>query len=345
MNHEGSSGGTGGKGWNRVAPAHPACPALQAVFVAWLLLVAAASPALAGDRYALIVSGASGGPQYAEKYKAWRTAFVTTLRERFAYPADHVLVLAENEAGIKSPTRENVRAAFDDLRRRATKDDVVLVLLIGHGTSESDEAKFNLVGPDLSAADWAALVKPIAGRLVFVNASAGSFPFLEKLSGRGRIVLTANDSAAQQFETVFPEFFVHAFDDDAADLDKNGKVSILEAFRYASSHVKEWFEGQGRLATERPLLDDTGDGVGREADVPGPDGTLAQVTYLQPDAPIIATADSELAALLRRRAELETAIDVLRARKANMTPEQYEGELESLLLELARIDQKIRAKS
>jgi hypothetical protein len=315
------------------------------VFVALFSLVVCASTALAGDRYALIVTGASGGPQYAEKYTTWRTAFVTLLRERFAYPADHVVALAEDEAGLKPPTRETVRAAFDDLRRRVGKEDVLLVLLIGHGTSEGDEAKFNLVGPDLSAAEWAALVKPIPGRLVFVNATAGSFPFLERLSGRGRVVLTANDSAAQQFDTVFPEFFVHAFDDEAADLDKNGKVSILEAFRYASGRVKEWFAGQGRLATERPLIDDTGDGIGREADAAGPDGALAQVTYLQPDAPIITTTDTELAALLRRRAEVETALEVLRARKAAVPPEQYENELETLLLELARLDQKIRAKS
>lgn len=348
----GRKGRTGGIDWNvfgpafRGHPASPAHPAFPALLLACLFFSGAASPAAAGDRYALIVTGASGGAQYEAKYKEWRTAFATMLRERFAYPADHVVVLAEDESGgARRATRENVRAAFNDLKRRSGKDDVVLVLLIGHGSSEAEEAKFNLVGPDLTAAEWAALVKPIAGRLVFVNATSGSFPFLERLSGRGRIVLTANDSSAQQFETVFPEFFVRAFGDEGADLDKNGKVSILEAFRYASNGVKDWFESQGRLATERPLLDDTGDGVGREADVPGPDGTVAQVTYLQPDVPLITTTDTELAGLLRRRAELETALDLLKARKPTMTPEQYETALESLLLDLARVDQKIRAKS
>ena len=108
-----------------------------------------------------------------------------------------------------------------------TKDDQLLVLLIGHGTSlDGDEAKFNLVGPDLSATEWADLLKPIAGRVVFVNTTGASFPFLRKLAGRNRVVLTATDAAAQQFETVFPEFFVKAFDDPAADLDKNNRVSI-----------------------------------------------------------------------------------------------------------------------
>src|SRR5207302_1691319 len=117
-------------------------------------------------------------------------------------------------------------------------------------------------------------------------------------------------------ETVFPEFFVKAFDDPVADQDKNGKVSIWEAFSYASAAVRQWYQQKGRLATERPLLDDTGSGIGREAESPGADGTVAQVTYLQPDAPIQAPANSQLAALLKRRAALESELELLKVRKS-----------------------------
>src|SRR5262249_28105344 len=249
------------------------------------ILMATVGPAFAGERYALVVTGASGGPQYAKQYDAWRTSFVNLLRDSWNYPDDHVVVLAEKEGdGVAQSTRENVRRVLADLRTKATKDDVLLVLLIGHGASaNSDEAKFNLVGPDLSAAEWADLLRPIAARLVFVDTASGSFPFLERLAGRGRIVITANDSAAQQFETVFPGFFIKAFDDDSADLDKNGKVSVWEAFVYASDGVRRWFETKGQLATERALLDDNGDAQGREADGKGADNLLAQVTYVQPD--------------------------------------------------------------
>lgn len=320
---------------------------LRVFVVVFLVIIASASSALAGERYALIITGASGGPQFAKKYDAWRVSFITTLRSTFDYPADHVLVLAEEEgAGVKRATRDNVRAALADLRRRAAKDDVVLVLLIGHGTvADREDAKFNLVGPDLTADEWVDLVKPIAGRLVFVNTTSGSFPFIHKLSGRNRIVLTANDSAAQQFETVFPDYFLKAFGDPAADLDKNGKVSIWEAFSYASAGVRGWFEARGQLATERPLLDDTGNGAGREANTPGPDGPVAQVTYLQPEAVIPATGDAELASLLRRRAELESDLELIRARKPTLAPDEYELTLEKLLLELARLDRQIRSKT
>src|SRR5207248_11662678 len=193
----------------------------------------------------------------------------------------------------RKATREQVRRALTDMRARMTKDDQLLVLLIGHGTSlDGDEAKFNLVGPDMSASEWADLLKPIPGRIVFVNTTAASFPFLRRLAGRGRIVLTATDSAAQQFETVFAEYFVKAFDDPAANFDKNGRVSIWEAFTYASAAVRQSFEQKGQLPTERPLLDDTGAGVGREAQNPGTDGAVARVTYLEPDAPLALPADA-----------------------------------------------------
>ena len=165
-----------------------------------------ASSAHAGERYALIVTGAAGGEAYEQKYLKWRVAFAATLREKFHYAPERMVVLAESESdGVQKATRENVQRAFLDLRKRLNKDDQLLVLLIGHGTSlDGEEAKFNLVGPDLTATEWADLIKPIPGRVIFVNTTGASFPFLRRMAGRGRVVLTATDSAAQQFETIFP---------------------------------------------------------------------------------------------------------------------------------------------
>jgi hypothetical protein len=316
--------------------------------VACLLLTA--SPLAAADRYAVVVTGASGGMPYSKKYDAWRDRFVATLQTKLGYPQDHVVVLAEEAVPpLRRATRDDTRAVFQDLAMRVAKDDVLLVLLIGHGTSGDEGARFNLVGPDLTAAEWAALVKPIAGRVVFVNAGSGSFEFLEALAGRGRIVLTAADSAAQQYETIFPEFFIEAFAADEADLDRDGRVSIWEAFETASAGVKGWFEDQGRLATERPMLDDDGDGIGREAEEQGAskgnDGVLARATYLQRDGSAAATSDAELAALLRQRADVQSRIERLRGDKASVPADQYERELEALLVELARLERQIRAKS
>jgi hypothetical protein len=311
------------------------------------LVLAGAGAAYSGERYALIVTGASGGPQYAERYDEWRSSFVQLLQGPLGYPEDHVLVLAEEEfAGARTATRENVRTAIAGIRARATNDDVVLVVLVGHGSgADSGEAKFNLVGPDLTAQEWADLLRPVSGRLVFINAASGSFPFVEQLSAKNRVVITANDSAAQTFETVLPQFLDASFKDQSADLDKNGRTSVWEAFTYASARVKNWFEQRAQLATEHPMLDDDGDGVGRLIDDQGPDGMLARVTYLQSDTPIDDTGTPETTARLRRRAELNTQLEELRARKETMPPDEYEAALEKLLLEIARIDRALRSKS
>ena len=256
-------------------------------------------------------------------------------------------MLAESESeGVQKATREQVQRVFAELRKKLTKEDQLLVFLIGHGTtSDGEDAKFNLVGPDLSATGWADLLKPLPGRVVFINTTSASFPFLRKLASRGRVVMTATDSSAQQFETVFPEFFLKAFDDGGADLDKSGRVSLWEAFTFARAGVRGWFEQKGQLHTERPLLDDTGAGIGREAQNPGVDGALARVTYLAPDAVLTLPSDAGQAVLVKRRADLERQLEELKARKETTPPDQYDAELERLLVEIARISQQLRAKS
>ena len=319
----------------------------RSALIVWLLTAAVASAFADEERYAVVITGATGGEAYAQKYQKVRTSFAATLRDSFSYKPDHLFLLGEDDAeGVQKATRENVQRVFADLRRRLGKDDQLLVLLVGHGTADGgDEAKFNLVGPDLSATEWADLVKAVPGRLVFVDTTGASFPFLKKIAGRNRVVLTATDSAAQQFETVFPEYFVQAFEDDSADADKNGRVSIWEAFQFASVAVHKYFEEKGQLATERPLLDDTGAGLGREAQAPGADGALARITYLEPEPALTLPSDAGLALLVRRRAAIERALEELKARKEGMPAEQYDIELERILTELARVSSQIRAKS
>jgi hypothetical protein len=318
-----------------------------------VLALGVAARAVAGDNYALVVTGASGGEAYAKKYDGWRHTFVSTLRDKFGYPDDHVVVLAEKEEpGVAPATRGQVQRALLDFRTRLTKDDLLIVLLIGHGTSADDpggpggpgseDAKFNLVGPDLSASEWGSLLQPLAARLVFIDTTSASFPFLRKLAGPGRIVMTATDSTAQEFETVFGEFFVKAFTQGAADADKNGRVSMLEAFTYASAGVRRWFDEHNQLPTERPLIDDMGTGVGREAQNPGSDGALARVTYLQLAGEPPGAARR---VLLKRQAELEGQIEDLKLRRSSLSPDVYQAELERLLLELARISADLRTKT
>lgn len=313
------------------------------VLTAALLCLGAVSAA-AAERYAVIVSGASGGEKYAAQQEKWRSELAVFLTTTFAIAETNVVILDERSGGSSKATAENVRRLFGDLQRRVDSDDTLMVVLIGHGTYDGTDAKFNLVGPDVSAAEWKAMLDGIAGRLVVVNTTESSFPFLEQLSRAGRVVITATDSGMQRFATVFPEYFVRALASLSSDLDKNGRISVWEAFAAASAGVKQHYEQRGQLSTERPLLDDNGDGIGREADAPGEDGAVARTLYLDPE-PGTAAADTAVAGLERQRAALERELEALKARKPSMSDEAYQAELERILVEIARLAQEIRRRS
>lgn len=310
-----------------------------------LMLSLAAASAEAQQRYALIVSGASGGDEYVEQYAAWIEAFERTLTEQMKFDPAQVTILSDTGDPEAMATAANVRRALGAVRVRMSRDDLLLVLLIGHGTFDGVDAKFNLVGPDLESSEWAALLNPLPGRIVLVNSTAGSFPFIERLSGPRRVVIAATDSAAQRFDTVFPEYFVKAFDDPGADLDKNGRVSVWEAFASASAGVKSHYQQRGQLSTERALLDDNGDGTGRGAAEQGADGSLATHTYLDENRPEAAPTDEELLGLLQRKALIEAELDELKIRKTFLQREEYEKEFERIIIELSRVSSDIRKRS
>ena len=309
-----------------------------------ILLLLWAGPAFGAERYALIVSGANGDDSYAQQYATWRTSLADTLRQKLGFDPARVLVLFDGGDGEHAATAAGVRQALERLRRRVTSADLVFVFLIGHGTFDGSDAKFNLVGPDLESAEWAALLRPIAGRVVLVDSTGASAPFIERLAGPRRIVITATESPAQRFDTVFPEYFIRALGDPAADIDKNGRVSVLEAFIAASVGVRRYYEQRGQLATERALLDDNGDGQGKEAEGEGTDGSVASRTYLDDDPPGAAPTDEELLALLQKKASLEADIDDLKQRRQLMTRDEYDKEFEKLMVDLAKVSREIRVR-
>jgi hypothetical protein len=306
-----------------------------------LLLSGSAS---AQERYGLIVAGATGGANYAEQYAQWTESLSNVLLNRMKLDPAHVVALSEAAEGQKAATAANVRRVLDGLRRQTTSADLVFIVLIGHGTFDGVDAKFNLVGPDLEAAEWASLLGSLPARIVAVNTASASFPFLERFAGPRRIVISATDSAAQRFDTVFPEYFVRAFEDEEADIDKNGRISMWEAFAAASAGVRRHYQERGQLSTERALLDDNGDGVGREAAAQGADGPLASRTYL--DAPVAGAppTDEVLVELLQRRASLLAEAEELQVKKAFLAPDEFAREFERVMIALARVGREIRAR-
>lgn len=314
--------------------------------MALAVFCAMAAPALAAgeERYALIVSGVSGSEKFAATQKTWVSSLESTLEKRLGFASDRVTVLSETGAGAALANRDNVLRALESLKSRLAADDTLLVVLIGHGTYDGTAAKFNLVGPDMDSREWKAALDGSPARLVFVNTTSSSFPFVAALSGKNRIIITATDSAAQKYATVFPQYFIEALDQGPkADNDKNGRLSVWEAFTYASQAVKQAFEKQGTLVTERSVIDDDGDGVGKEASAAaGTDGVLAKTTFLDP-LPASSSSNPALAALEKRRVAIEAEIEQLKAKKGDMPAGQYEEQFERLAIELAKISAQLRA--
>jgi hypothetical protein len=293
----------------------------------------------------LIVAGASGGQEYARQYAAWTDALSKLLATQMKIDAAHITVLSDTPRPDAAATAANVRKVMMSLRGAVGRDDLLLVVLIGHGTFDGVDAKFNLMGPDLESSAWAELVSGIGGAVVLVNTTSASFPFIERLAGPRRVIIAATDSPAQRFDTVFPEHFIAAFQQDSSDVDKNGRVSIWEAFAAASSGVRRHYQQRGQLATERALLDDNGDGIGKEPADPGEDGVLASRLYLDEPVPGAAPTDPDLVKLLQRKSALEAEVEELRLRRAFMPPDEYAREFEKLMITLAQVSQEVRKRT
>jgi hypothetical protein len=309
------------------------------------------------NKFALIVAGVGGEEAYKKKFTAQALRLREVLTGQLGFAEKNVYLLTEVAAAgaedgaresdavaSKRATADEVRNAFAAIKSAANAESLVLVVMIGHGSFDNQQAKFNLVGPDLTAKDYAGLLGSLPGkRAVFVNCASSSGEFIKPLSAEGRIVITATRSGNEQNATVFAEHFIAGLTDFAADADKNGRVSLLEAFNYATKLTADWYKQKNRLATEHALIDDNGDGVGHEEATAG-DGALAKTVYLDSKQLEEAGGDAELTKLINRRQQLEEAVEKLKAHKSEMKQEEYDAELERLLVELATVNQEIKKK-
>lgn len=324
--------------------------------IAAALAVAAASPALAQERtHVLIVSGIGGEPQYQSLFFDWGAQMAKAAVERWGVPAGDVTYLTEQPERDPAltagrSTSEEIDKAVTRIASSAGPADVVFVLLIGHGSFQNGESRLSLPGPDLTADDFAKLIAKFGDRRVtLVNAASASGEFVKAISGPNRVVITSTKSGMERNQAKFGGYFVAAFADDGADTDKDGAVSMLEAFTYAKRETLRAYESAQTMLTEHAVLDDNGDAKGT-ADVTvdgAEDGALAKVTFLGRGAVVAGVsappgASPALRALYSEKQVLEKAVADLRALKSTMAEAAYEAELERLLVELALKNQEIR---
>lgn len=318
---------------------------LIALAAGWLL---APPVAAAQTAHVAIVVGLAGDPEYRELYGKWAASLVDAATGQYGVAREQVHYLTDkpeedSARATGRSTRDEVVKVFGRLAA-AGPDDLVLVVLIGHGTFDGRDAKFNLPGPDMTPADFAPLVDKLGSRrVVFVNTASASGPFLAALAGPGRTIITATRTGRESFATIFGGYFVDALTSDAADTDKNGRVSMLEAFAYARREVETAYERQGIILTEHALLEDAGGKEGTATPAAdGKQGRTAALLSLGTAAADPLPADPALRALYEERRALERRVESLRLMKEGMDPQRYARDLEQVLTELALKTRRIR---
>lgn len=299
--------------------------------------------------FLLIVVGLSADTTHEELFHKWGTTLAESAGklgvapERLVYLADKPETVGKLATG--PATKDEVTKALTAMAGQAGPDDVVFVTLIGHGDFNGKDAKFNLNGADMTPAHFKPLLDKFKVRqVVFANTTSASGPFVAELSGPGRTIVTATRNGAETYDTLFAGHFVDALISEAADLDKNRRVSVLEAFQYAVAEVARSYEREGLLVTEHALIDDNGDKQGtQKLEAASKDGKMASTVALGSLDAGSTPSDPKLAKLFEERRALERQIEDLRLLKDSMDAAKYAAELERRALALARKLQEIRA--
>ena len=295
-----------------------------------------ALPAQAASYY-VTVAGLGGEPEYEQRFTALAKDLDKLLKDSGGDA--HVYTLTGGDS-----TKAHLTDTINIIAREAKPDDILIVTLIGHGSYDSVEYKFNLPGPDISGEELAGLCDRVAAkRQLIVNTTSASGGSIGALQKPGRIVISATKTGTEKNATVFARYWVDALRDASADVDKNEAISALEAFQYADRKTVSFYESQKRLATEHAMIEDTGKKEGvRAPSTENGEGLLAtNFVLLRLGAAQKAANDPAKRALLERKEELERKIDTLKYQKAAMPVEDYKTQLSETLLELAKVQQEL----
>ena len=245
----------------------------------------------------------------------------------------------------KASTKVKLSEAIAEVARTAKPEDDFVLLLIGHGSFDGEEYKFNLVGPDVTAAELAAMCDKVpTRRQLIVDTTSASGGAVAALQRPGRAVIVATKSGTEKNATVFARYWVEALLDPTADTDKSESISAMEAFAYADRKTAEFYSTQKRLATEHAEFEDTGkgDAVRSMAVATGRQGALmSSLTVVRLGAAQAAMNDPAKRDLMAKKEELEQKVDALKYQKAAMEPGEYKKELTAALVDLAKVQEQL----
>ena len=281
------------------------------LFCVYLLVM---NPATAQTR-AIIVAGLGGEPDYEAEFQRHANLLARRLRE----VSDDVTLLLGD--GVD---RDAVQATVTETIERTDADDALVLMLIGHGSHDGERFRFNVPGPDFTATELSVWLEPAAAKrqlVVVTGSSSGAVQAV--LEQPGRTVISATRSGGERNATVFARYFSEALGADAADVNKDHRITAQEAFSYTVDRVDGHYGSENEMTTEHALAN-------------GPESATVLALLETPTTldPIVPREDAELLAL-------EQAIAALRADKERYTQADYYAELQRLLLELAVVERHI----
>jgi hypothetical protein len=302
-----------------------------------LALVLLASTIIHADTYFVTVAGLGGEQDYQTRFDSE----AADLDKIFKASGVGVHVYTLSGADAK---REKLLSTLQQVATAAKAQDDFVLILIGHGSYDGFEYKFDLTGPDVSGEQLAEACNRIqARRQLIVNTTSASGGSVAALQHPGRAVIAATKTGTEKNATVFARYWVEALQDPAADLDKNESISANEAFQYADRKTAEFYSSQKRLATEHPVFEDLGKGEAvRLASTENGEGRLLNAfTLIRLGSSKTAALDPAKRDLLAKKEDLESQIDILKYKKAAIAPADYKKQMADLLLSLAKIQSQI----
>ena len=315
-----------------------------------MMLVLTLSATAFADKKVVIIAGVGGLEKFEKRFFAQSSKLRKILINQYDYAPEDVRMLVEQAADSLSrysnSNASTIRKTFQDLSKNTSAKDELIVFLLGHGTHDGEWAKFNIEGPDLRDIDFSGFLDGLnVGQLVFINMASASGSFLEKLSGDGRILISATNGAVEKNATRFAAHFIAALEKgNEADLNKDNTLSVTEAFIYARDNLIHDYQEKKQLRAEHPLLDDNGDGKGTETpDLLNGDGAIAsRFNFMQERGGDVVERTAKAVPvspeLARKRKSVLDKIKKLQTRKEEMDQEEYYNDLEKLMLQLARIN-------
>ena len=300
-----------------------------------LCCVLIAAPLARAGVYYVTIAGLGGEPDYEQRF----TANARDLDKLFKASGNgaHVYTLTGADA-----TRAHLTETLASIAHDAKQEDDFVLIMIGHGSFDGVDYKFNLVGPDITAAELAGLCDRIpTKRQLIVNATSASGGSVAALEKPGRGVIAATKSGTEKNATVFARYWVEALQDPTADLDKSDSISAMEAFAYAQRKTAAFYESQKRLATEHPIFEDTGKNEPVREPSKSEGILLASFPVLRIGAAQKQANDPAKQSLLAKKEDLEQKIDALKYQKAAMDPADYKQQITAALVELAQVQQEL----